>query len=159
MHYMDLVGDAHRTTTSGRDEMTQKNQISVEDVVSCPAMRKRRMTSSLFFAANALCHHHTWTMSVANPWMSAMVVGGFGCRSIFIGKKLHASWALKGFVRQGRGILHRNHKENGQDEVDGERGRWPKMPSNKIKIVVIYFSYWDRETVGRVHLLIIVKIN
>jgi hypothetical protein len=62
-------------------------------------------------------------------------------------------------VRQGRGILRRNHEENGQDEVDGERGRWPKMPSDKIEIVVIYFSYWDRETVGRVHLLIILKIN
>jgi hypothetical protein len=38
-----------------------------------------------------LCSRRARTMPVANPSMSAMAVGGFGCRLIFIGKKSRPS--------------------------------------------------------------------
>ncbi|TVU50758.1 hypothetical protein EJB05_02147, partial [Eragrostis curvula] len=87
------TSSATRAATSGRcNETSQKNHVSAEDVVSRPAMRKlstmslrtssslwsslatnRDRTSSLFSSADdAALRRRARTMSMANPWTSAM---------------------------------------------------------------------------------------
>jgi hypothetical protein len=92
--------------------------------------------------------------------------GGFGWKSERGRNHVAKKSPPKGFARQGRGSTTWERRDcvgssqkRAREEDDGERDRWPKMPSEKNRLARHFFGYRCRDAVGGVLLLIIDKIS